>query len=1784
MKTSPKYTISKSTKIFFAAVFVFLGFNLNVFTQTQTFTNTTTFTVPAGITSVTVECWGAGGRGGSANTPSTSKAGGGGGGGAYSKKIITVTSGTTYDVVVGIGGYNDANLNGGDSYFINNTTVVARGGKGVSSNTTTGGAGGTWSSADGTTGYAGGIGVTGVINSYSGGGGSSSGTSSNGVTGVQNAGGIAPAGGGSGGNGTTSNNIAGTVGAAPGGGGGGAKKGTGTGTPAGGNGANGKVVISWGSGATYCTPTISNPGYADGITLVQFNTINNPSGCVANTTKYIDNTAISTSVNIGSSYTLTVNQDPDGTYTQYARAWIDWNQNGVFDASESYNLGATINTAGISSASPFSITVPLSAIASFTRMRIASQYSSDPTNPCSISDGEVEDYSIVVLPGLTTGIITGSPFNQGDAVSIPYTVIGSFNASNVFTAQLSDASGSFTSPVTVGSKPGTTTGVIDGIIPISAVAGSGYRIRVVASNPVVTAADNGANLIIIDGSAINLSVNTISGFNYVYQSGPSVPQKFTINVLTTNTLSVSPPLAYEICRTISGEYETIPIILSPVSGEISENIYVRLKKDLTVGTYGPQTINLTCTGFTPKTVTCTGTVSPFYPTIVVGYKSGIPTDNYYVINGTDRKFADEKLLNPANFGGSTAPSPYTFVLYDFGSTEITEAGLIANGVQILDLGINTPDAGDITASTVKSYSAAELAAIKSWTIGTPNRVVLAFQGVSCNLGGALFTGSSKTAGVGNPNQITTEGHAIINGPFDFTSDKYDQGGAYQAYYTSTGDGCALVKDAQNAITGCVNTTTGDIYLADVGFVGVTGGLTNDATITSLADKFFANIYHGLARIVQYGPDGICNFFSCPAGINAPALNSTNLSIVCPATSANLTILVNGTPPVNTTLVWFTNPSHTGVAYTTPTAATAGTYYAFYYSLASDCYSPASLPVVIQSGITISTTTLVGFSYIVGAGPSVRQKLYVSGSCLDADIVLTPPTNFEISLDGTSYQNTAISLTKSGSNVTSTPIYVRLKAGLAVYDYPGNIEVSSLNATTKYVALFGTVINQNVCSSSGTTVSQKCITWVNFNTINNSSSKPSGYTDYGNNSTDVIVNTPYPLSVRLNTIGTNTMYCMVWIDWNHNGIFGDTGESYQLGTVYNSANGLTSLSPLTVTVPATATVGFCRMRVSSKLGSYSSSCESSFDGEVEDYQINVMKNYWRGNINYDWATADNWTAKYVPINGERVEFSTGTPYSVAVNNLVLDKNRTIGDLTNLSPMRLEIPTGTGLTINGAVSTGSNPDRILIKSGPPPAVNGSLIFPNALAVQATVEMYSRAQKITPITVGATTYKYAWQFFGIPVTTLTASPTFDGSYVREYQENKQGQFTKWVALTNTSTLLPTKGYEITQDAPKTIVFKGELINTDKTISLTKSSDALVFDQGHNIVSNPYTASINVRNLVFTNAEAVVYLYNTGSFGSWSTQGGLSTYDEASATAGQYLAIPKRAAGIGVDLPNEIPSMSGFLVKATSTTGSVAITYSTGTTNNVYAQRVKAANTNTVANTIVNTTTDTVADNIADDVVNISCTTIDVSCQHAADKMWIITESSCTNEFDNGWDGPKIMGSALSPQIYAVEPDGNYQVNSISDMNNTELGFQAGQDDEYTFTFNHQNLDKRYAGVYLVDLVTNKTVDVKENGSVYSFLKSIVPTPEKRFRIVTRPYEKNASDKETQVKIFSSESSIFIQNFGDVNGECRVYDIAGHYLMKVPFVAKGVTSITRSLRPGAYIAVAVTGGEKVSKQLMVR
>jgi hypothetical protein len=253
------------------------------------------------------------------------------------------------------------------------------------------------------------------------------------------------------------------------------------------------------SPSNYCTSNGNNTdGYTTGIRLVNFNTINNTT--IIEDNDYSNFTAISTTVTKGQPYNLTVNVNTDGNYTNNTYAWIDWNQDGDFiDSGESFNLGTATNVSnGPTSNSALSIPIPATASTGSTRMRVSTKWNGAPTSCETGFDGEVEDYSINVLPAIsiTTGAISPTSYCAGTTVSVPYSITGTYNSGNVFTAQLSNATGNFTAPVSIGTLTSTTAGTISGTIPVGSSAGNGYRIRVVSNNPVITGTANGSNLTI----------------------------------------------------------------------------------------------------------------------------------------------------------------------------------------------------------------------------------------------------------------------------------------------------------------------------------------------------------------------------------------------------------------------------------------------------------------------------------------------------------------------------------------------------------------------------------------------------------------------------------------------------------------------------------------------------------------------------------------------------------------------------------------------------------------------------------------------------------------------------------------------------------------------------------------------------------------------------------------------------------------------------------------------------------------------------------------------------------------------------------------------------------------------------------------------------------------------------------------------------------------------------------------------------------------------------------------
>ena len=376
-------------KVFFS---LFLLISLFSFGQTTVTFNTAgaaTWKAPCDVTSITVKAWGAGGSGGGSSANNV-KGGGGGAGGSYASSTLTVVPGTTYDLYVAPvnAGTAGAGTKGQGSWFNTNAILFAEGGNGgaAPNNATVLGGLGSITSSIGTTRTAGGDGA-------------------NGSTSVGGAGGNGSTGGGAGGAQLTITENNGNFGNPVSGGGGGAFI-TDASNHSGGNGARGEIQITYTSNlVNYCTKNISTA--IEPITSVVFAGISNTSS----NTSTVPNELFCENANVtqGSSYIVTVKGNTVGNFTDHFRLYVDWNQNGIYDTTEFYDIGTITNSTGLDAkVATVSILVPDDAIIGKTRMRVVKNYNAQSDACTAIAYGQTEDYFVTIslapaCPGTPTG-------------------------------------------------------------------------------------------------------------------------------------------------------------------------------------------------------------------------------------------------------------------------------------------------------------------------------------------------------------------------------------------------------------------------------------------------------------------------------------------------------------------------------------------------------------------------------------------------------------------------------------------------------------------------------------------------------------------------------------------------------------------------------------------------------------------------------------------------------------------------------------------------------------------------------------------------------------------------------------------------------------------------------------------------------------------------------------------------------------------------------------------------------------------------------------------------------------------------------------------------------------------------------------------------------------------------------------------------------------------------------------------------------------------------------------
>lgn len=102
-----------------------------------------------------------------------------------------------------------------------------------------------------------------------------------------------------------------------------------------------------------------------------------------------------------------------------------------------------------------------------------------------------------------------------------------------------------------------------------------------------------------------------------------------------------------------------------------------------------------------------------------------------------------------------------------------------------------------------------------------------------------------------------------------------------------------------------------------------------------------------------------------------------------------------------------------------------------------------------------TAYLDDFNYSVAdASPSDAQSFTVEGLFLLANLKITAPSNFEVSLSADSGYTSFVEVSPSSGTITETMVYIRLKSGLSVGSYTGDVTLTSIGVADKTFSVVG----------------------------------------------------------------------------------------------------------------------------------------------------------------------------------------------------------------------------------------------------------------------------------------------------------------------------------------------------------------------------------------------------------------------------------------------------------------------------------------------------------------------------------------------------------------------------------------------------------------------------------------------------------------------------------------------------------------------------------------------------------
>ncbi len=246
-----------------------------------------------------------------------------------------------------------------------------------------------------------------------------------------------------------------------------------------------------------------------------------------------------------------------------------------------------------------------------------------------------------------------------------------------------------------------------------------------------------------------------------------------------------------------------------------------------------------------------------------------------------------------------------------------------------------------------------------------------------------------------------------------------------------------------------------------------------------------------------------------------------------------------------------------------------------------------------------------FSITTGSGtsdttaPTAPSSLAASGTTSTSTNLSWTAATDNVAVTGYDvYRGTTLigSSTATSYAVTGLTPSTAYSFSVKAKDAAGN--VSTASNTVSVTTLASSSVSY--CTSQGNSTADERIGKVVFGTISNTSTGTAGYENFTSLSANAVKGTAYTITITPSW--TSTVYSegySVWIDYNQNGSFTDSGEQ-----VFTKAASTATTASGSFTIPTTALTGATRMRVSMKYNGIPTSCEAFSYGQVEDYTVNI----------------------------------------------------------------------------------------------------------------------------------------------------------------------------------------------------------------------------------------------------------------------------------------------------------------------------------------------------------------------------------------------------------------------------------------------------------------------------------------------------------------------------------------------------------------------------------------------------